>query len=196
MLLPLILSAVLSFADPAPTVDQLVERVAACQKAVADAREKEAVATKELREALTALGKRLKELGLDPPAPPPPEPAPPPKPSDPLTQTLKVAYAADASPADPAKKAEALKDLIEVYKQAGGLAKSADLGTVTAVIAKVKAAAGLLGLNNGDLVGVRTAIAAELKAAFPADVALDDTGRAKLAAAFGRIHAALSAVSP
>lgn len=193
-----------AFADPAPTVDQLVERVASAQKAVKEAREKEATVTKELQAAIAALNTRLRELGVGPATP---EPIDPPRPVDPLTVAVRAAYVADASPADAAKKAEALKDLVEVYKQAQTFARTMPevvvdpvLGerrtTVAAVIAKVKAAATAVGLTATDLVAVRKVIAAELLTAFPADAALDAAGRDKLAAAFARIFAALSAVTP
>ncbi len=191
----LLLALTLLLADPVP-VDKAVEGVAAARKEKAAAAAKEEAAFKVLREALAALNAKLKEIGVDPLAPTPPEPAPPPKPVDPLVVTLRAAYAADVNPADPAKKREALADLIEVYRQAGPLAMSADLATVSAVIGKVKAAAGLLGLTPTDLVATRKLIAAELLTTFPADAALDADGRARLAAAFGRIHGALSGVGP
>jgi hypothetical protein len=198
----LLIAACLAFPDPAPTVDELVARVVAAQKAegdakaeaqkkIAEATAKTAAATKELKAAVEALNAKLRELGLDVPAP---TPVPPPAPADPLALTLRTAYLADLSPPDAAKKKEALLDLIEVYKQAQTLALSAELNTVSAVIAKVKAVA-TADLKPDDLKGVRTAVAAELRAAFPADLPLDAAGRAKLAAAFARIHAALSGVN-
>lgn len=192
MFLPVFVLVAVAFAD-APTVDQLVEQLAAARKATAAARAKEDAAAEAVKAAVKALNVKLKDLGLDPVAP---EPAPPPKPVDPLAQTLRAAYSADASPGDPAKKREALADLVETYKQAVALARTTELTTASAVIAKVKASAAGLGLTPSDLVGVRTAIGAEIKAAFPADVALDAAGRDKLAGVFARVQAALAAVQP
>ena len=128
-----------------------------------------------------------------------PEPAPPPKPvvppvpvvPDAFTAKLQAAYSAD--PAAGLIKAEALKDIVALYQQAGPFAADATVTTTADLLARLKQAATTL-LPAGVLTGVRAAIGAELALLFPANVPLTLESRKTAADAFGRIVAALQQV--
>ncbi len=123
--------------------------------------------------------------------PPDPEPAPPPKPKpdDALVRAFKDAVLADPAPA--AEKAKQLADLAELYRQAAGFARAAEVASVADVVARVRTAA--VALNVTGLPAVRAKVAAELAAVFPGDAPLTDESRAALAALFTRLSAALRA---
>lgn len=123
------------------------------------------------------------------PAPKPDAPPAPVVPPDPLAVAIRAAYLADPDP----EKATRLAERVELYAQAARLAASTDLATVAEVLGKVKEAGASL---SGDaLLGVRKLASAELAALFPGDSPLDADLRAKLAAAFARVGAALRAAA-
>jgi hypothetical protein len=125
-----------------------------------------------------------------PPVPVPPSPPEPPVPTDPLIAKLKLAYDLDTRAA--AKKNLDLLDLVELYKQAADLAGKPDVGTVAALIERVRMASKILIVEG--LTDLRKVIAGELGAAFPVDAPLDEPARAKAKAAFLKISEALKAV--
>lgn len=139
---------------------------------------------------------RLKLVVAGPPQPMPPGPTPPPippptPPADPLVLKLTAAFALDTRPAA-AKESDRL-DLVELYRQAADLAGKAEVATTAGLVARIQAASKALGIDG--LVDVRRAIAAELAASLGTDDApLTADSRAKAAAVFGRIKAALEAV--
>lgn len=107
-----------------------------------------------------------------PPAPPkPPTPPKPPGPADPITERLRQSYR--DSPGDPAQKAEARKDLAEVYAQAAVLAGRPDIATADALIAQVRTAVASMFASSGVpadiLTPVRRVVADELSKAVPVD---------------------------
>lgn len=113
-----------------------------------------------------------------------------PKPTDPLVKLLQTAFDLDTRTAD--AKRHDLLDLVELYRQAGMLALDANITTTGQLVVKVRDAAKALGVVG--LAEVRKAIGAELTAVFPEDVPLTAESRAKAAATFGRIKAALEGV--
>jgi hypothetical protein len=126
-----------------------------------------------------------------PPGPGPnPNPPEPPKPADPLVKVLQAAY--DADTRDRAAKETDRLDLVELYRQAAGLALDPAVTTAAQLVTRVRDAAKALGVTG--LTEVRTAIARELAAAFPEDAPLTAASRAKAAELFGRIKAALEQV--
>lgn len=125
-----------------------------------------------------------------PPDPKPPAPPAPPVPTDPLTLKLQAAFTADAGTA--AAKAEALADLVELYRQAGDLARDPAVTTTGQLVGRIRAAAAALVIDG--LKGVRDGVAQELAAALPADQEMTADVRAKAGETFKRIHAALSGV--
>lgn len=140
---------------------------------------------------------RLKVVVPGPPQPmppgpgPTPPPVPPPPPADPLVTKLTAAFALDARAAA-AKETDRL-DLVELYRQAADLAGKAEVTTTAQLVARIQAASKALGIDG--LVDVRKAIAAEVAAALGTDDApLTADARAKAAAVFGRIRAALEQV--
>lgn len=121
------------------------------------------------------------------PAPVPPPTPPPVPPADPLRQKLLDAYAAETA----AGKAEARKDLAELYRQAAALAKDPALKTAGELNARVRKAAEALA--PGVLAGVRRVAGEELGRVLPTDPAAELTPAHRSAAAdvFGRLAAIL-----
>lgn len=143
---------------------------------------------------------RLKLIAPGPPQPlplppgpgPTPPPTPPPvPPSDPLV--LKLQAAADLDTRDPAKKRTDLLDLVELYRQATDLAAKAEVTTTGELVARVRQASAILGIEG--LTDVRRVIAAELAAGIgTADVPLTADSRKAAAIIFTKIKAALEQV--
>jgi hypothetical protein len=124
-----------------------------------------------------------------PPGPDPKPPAPVP-PADPLAAKLQAAFDAEVLPKE--KKAEAIKDKVELYTQAAKLALDPEVATTGQLLGRVKKAADALHTDTLPL--VRKAVRAELQAAMPEDVPLTPESRAKAAAMFTRIKTALEGV--
>jgi hypothetical protein len=125
-------------------------------------------------------------VGGPAPAPVPP-PAPPPPPDDPLAKRLKAAYDADPAP----QKAEAKKDLAELYRQAARLAADPAVRTAGDLLGRVRKAAEALA--PGALVGLRKVVAEELAKVLPGDAGEALTAGHRVAAAelFSKLAAAL-----
>lgn len=174
-----------------PGVEALVDKVVELRKQRSDIEKQEAQTLAEIRARLEALERRLNQLGPDPPVPKPPDP---PAPADPLSQTLRNAYALDTG----ANKAEQVKILAELYKQAAALADSHDVLTTADLKARIDGAAAALGLDGSGVIGVRRAIAAELlRVLGPTDPPKPLTNELRQAAAqlFNRIGVALRGIT-
>lgn len=172
--------------DPS-AIDKLIDQLVTQRSAVAAAVKAEAATLAELKDAVTALQKRLADLGLNaPPGPGPVNPPVPFPPVDPLTGRLKVAYLADGGPT----KAATLADLVELMKQAGTLADDPAITTVGQLAGKVATAAGVLAKDQ--LLAVRAILKAELAAAFPADGPLSPDTRNTAKAVFLKLQTALT----
>lgn len=126
------------------------------------------------------------------PQPKPPDPKPP-APTDPLVAVFAAAYRLDKRE-DAAVKAEELKTLAALYEAAADLANDPDIGTTAALVEKIRKASDSKQLKVAGLLDLRKVVAAELKAAFPEDVALNADARKKAADLFTRIKAALEQV--
>lgn len=146
----------------------------------------------------------------DPPQPMPPGPGPkppepqPPTPTDPLVKKFQEAF--DAELVAKEKKADALKDKIELYRQAAELCttrvaptpgqKPEDMPylvlTTGQLLTQVRKAADAL--HTDTLLLVRKAVRAELQAAMPEDVPLTAEKRKAAADLFTRIKVALEQV--
>ena len=135
---------------------------------------------------------RVRVVVPDAPQPMPPDPKPPePKPpADPLAAKLQAAFDAEALPRE--KRADALKDKIELYKQASALALDPEVTTTGQLLARVRKAADAL--NTDRLLLVRKVVRAELQAAMPEDVPLDAAGRKRAAELFKRVQTCLQEV--
>ncbi len=94
---------------------------------------------------------------------------------DPVARRFRAAFDLDLR--DPAKKAADLLDLVELYRQAADLADRTDIGSVAALVARLREASKILVVDG--LSDLRKAIAVELAAAFPIDAPLDDANRVK-----------------
>lgn len=174
-------------ADPPPTIDQLVERLEQQRRQQAEVAKLVAETAGQLRDALDKLNKKLADLGITPgpaPTPPGPDPAPP---ADPLAAAVRAAYAADAGP----RKADQLKDLAELYRQAADLAGDGTVLTTGQLMDRIRAAAAALKIDG--LTGCRRLIAGECAAALGTDpdAALTGDLRGKARALFLRVHVAL-----
>jgi hypothetical protein len=117
---------------------------------------------------------------------PPPPPPKPPEPTDALTKKVKAAY--DADPAGVTDKAEASKELAELYRQVAKA--SADPAVVTAgdLLRKAKDTANVL-IGPDQLKAARDVVKGELQKVFPADAPLTDAQRAAAAALFTKLAA-------
>lgn len=176
--------------DSAP-IDALIQTVIEKRKGLEDAKKAAATAEAELKKAVEDLNKRLADLGLNGPVVPPgpgpgPGPGPVVPPTDPLAAKLWAAYRADTS----ATKAEALKDFVELFRQAQTLADDPTLTTVGGLAGKVAAAAATLAKDQ--LPGVRAVLKVELATAFPDDGPLTATVRAGAKATFLKLQTALT----
>lgn len=118
--------------------------------------------------------------------PPDPGPIPPPKPADPLRAKLLAAYGAEAA----ADKAERVRDLAELYRQAARFAGTA--ATAAELRGLIRDASALMFAEDKAappviLKGVRGVVGAELAALLPADAPLTPDQRAAAAALFRRL---------
>jgi hypothetical protein len=120
--------------------------------------------------------------------PKPPEPVIPPAPVDPLFGKLQLAYTADSG----AAKATELGILVALYSGALDLLEANPPATVGELVARLRQAAGTLGVRG--LESVRKAIADELKAVFPADTMLNDAAKASAVKLITRIRDSLAKV--
>ena len=129
---------------------------------------------------------------VDPPPKPddPPVPPPVPVPVSDLGKRFQAEFDKDAREA--AKKRSDLADLVELYRQAGDLAASADVTTTGQLVARVRDASKALGIEG--LADLRRAISVELATAMPADEALSAELRTKAKSVFSRIQFALKEV--
>jgi hypothetical protein len=150
----------------------------------------------ELRARLEAL------IGPGPPAPPTP-----PAPTDPLRDRLAKAFEDDAATLDERK--DSAKDLAALFRAMVDESKDPARDTAKALLGAYRDAAARLlkdptkpdpadpskkipdPSKPKKLMGVRTAVGAELGALFPADGPLSDEQRAKAAALFARLAAIL-----
>jgi hypothetical protein len=124
---------------------------------------------------------------VDPPAPVPP---PVPVPVDPLVKKFQALYDADVRAAD--KKKSDLADLVELYRQAGDLANSADVTTSGQLVTRVREAAKALGVVG--LEDLRRAVSVELATAMPNDVEMTVELRKTARDVFLKIRSALQEV--
>lgn len=170
----------LLLADPVP-IDSLIDNVVAKRADLQRAQKAEAQAVADLKSAYADLTKKINDLGLNGPTPGPT----PVVPVDPLTLKLWTAYRADPAP----DKADTLKDLAELMKQAQTLAKDPSLTTVGALAGKVAGAASVLAKDK--LVAVRTVLKAELANNFPSDGPMTPEVRLAAEVFFGKLQNAL-----
>jgi hypothetical protein len=117
-------------------------------------------------------------VGDQPPPPKPPEPV------DELRQRLKTAYDADGGD----DKAEAAKDLAELYKQASRLSADPTVATAGDLLKRAKDAANVL-IGPDALRGPREVVKGELQRLFPADGTLTEQQRTAAAALFTKLAA-------
>ena len=130
-------------------------------------------------------------IGDPPPVPPPPGPVPPVPPHDPLGAEFVKLYAADTDP----KKADALKSLVELYRQCPDLAADSGLKTLGDLLGTIRAAAASL-VPATALLPIRRRIADLLGAELGTDASSELTPalRSKAVSMFRRIHTALEGV--
>ena len=178
-------------ADPAPSIPAQIEAVKKERAVQADSKKREDVAVAELKKLLDALNKELADLGLV--GPKPPDPVKPPTPADPLAAALKAAYVADPAPG----KGEALKELVELYKQAALMVADPAVKSTAELMTRVRQAATVLPLLKGEsLLPMRKLIAVECGAlGEPTTDAMTAEKRLQAVALFQRIHSALQGVS-
>lgn len=127
-------------------------------------------------------------LGEVPPVPPVP---PKPDPDDPLLGVLSAAYHADVSD----RKAEDIKQLAAIYRQAAkDTVRRPEITTLAMIQSTMKKA--ITGLIEERLGGVRQSIGAELRKTLPteAEAILDTVLRDKVAKEFDRIGRTLEQV--
>ncbi|MBX3397480.1 MAG: hypothetical protein KF873_01955 [Gemmataceae bacterium] len=127
----------------------------------------------------------------DPVKPDPVKPEPPkPDPVAELRVKLQAAYTADGS----AAKAESLKALVELYRQAGPIAADPAIVSTLALAKRLQTISASL-VQPGQLAGVRSAIAEQLGATLgQKDAPLTPELRTAAADLFARIHKALGEV--
>ena len=119
-----------------------------------------------------------------PPIPPPPVP-------DGLRAALQKAFDEDTSP----KRAENIRLLAELYKQAADLAEKPEITTAGALLSAIRrASVGLV--PAGELRAVREVLAAEVARVMPteSDAALTDATRRTASGLFRRLSAALEQI--
>jgi len=109
---------------------------------------------------------------------------------DQFVRKLQAAFDLDLR--DAAKKSSDRLDLVELYRQAAELAERPDVGTVAALVGRIRDASKLLVVDG--LADLRKAIAAELAAAFPIDAPLDEASRAKVRSLFLKLNRSLQFV--
>jgi hypothetical protein len=128
--------------------------------------------------------------GPDPGPGPGPKPPPSPDPADPLFPALKVAFAAET---DPAKKDLAGK-LAEFYREAAATARRPDLNTWGALFKVMESVSVSVGLK-GKLQACQLVFQPDLKAiSGTANAAIDEAGKAKVAALFLRFASLMEAL--
>lgn len=171
---------------PAPSVDDLIERVESLDKQRVEIERQKAQALAELDARLRELLDRRNRLN-GPPAPKPPEPVPP-KPTDPLAAKLKVAFDADGAALE--LKREHAEDLAALYRAAAKLAEDPATTTSGELLRRVKEASGAL-VGADALKDVRRVVAGELGELLPTDGTLDAAQRKAAAALFTRLAAVL-----
>jgi hypothetical protein len=170
---------------PAPSVDELIERVESLDKQRTEIEKQRTAAIAELKARLKEIQDRLDRLNIPTPKPPEPEP---PKPNDPLATKLKAAFEADAAPA--ATKREHAKDLAALYRQAAKLAADEAVPTSGELLRMVREASGRL-VGADALKDVRRVVAGELGELLPTDGALSGEQRKQAAALFAKLAAVL-----
>lgn len=102
------------FAQPVPTIDNLIDKVLDLRKQKAELEKAETAALLQLQTLLAEQQKRIDELGM---RPKPPDPVPKP---DKLVEALKAAHKMDADAGKGTK--EQLASLASLWKMAGELA--------------------------------------------------------------------------
>ncbi len=185
-------------ADPAPSIDTTIERIADLRAKQAELAKQEQTAVADLRNQLKALNDKIDALGLDKRPDKKPDdkivpPPVPPAPVDPLKVKLKAAL--DASAGSDAQKKEWAKDLAALYRQAAKLVTDPTLTTAVQLRQKLKdASAALIGADA--LVPVRQVVALELAAVLPTTEAdLTDAQRVAAAVLFTKLAVLLDEVA-